>query len=51
MKKFTKEEVIQLVKEEMIKTFGGLLTDKKGRPLNLPYTIIGVIHAALPDNK
>lgn len=47
--KFTKTEVINLVRAQLVKTYGGLSQDRDGNVLDTPYTVLGIVGSALPE--
>lgn len=51
IKRYTTQEVIDRVKAELIKTYGGLSEDANGKKLSFPYSVLGIINAALADDS
>lgn len=43
----TKESVISLIEDYLIEAYGGLSRDKDGKEIDTPYTVLGIVRAAL----
>lgn len=43
----TKESAISLIEDYLIEAYGGLSKDKDGREIDTPYTVLGIVRAAL----
>ena len=48
--KYTKSEIIDLVKTELIKIFGGLSQDENGELLETPYMVLGILYESIPTS-
>lgn len=51
MKTYTKAEIIDLVRDNLIEKFGGLSHDENGNELEFPYAVLGVLNDSIPDDN
>lgn len=47
---YAKEQILDLVRAKITEVYGGLSKDAQGHKLSIPYTVLGILHDAIPDN-